>query len=61
MASKQANLRLTMARLLEAARLAGWERVKVEGSPDGSVRIDAGMSDGDMQDDFLSCDLRMGK
>lgn len=50
-----------MAALLAAAREAGWARVKGEIKPDGSVTVDAGMSEPDAADEFLNSDLRMGK
>lgn len=52
--------RQTMAALIQAARAAGWARVKGEIRPDGSVTVDAGMVENETGDDFLNVDLRMG-
>ncbi|WP_323717314.1 hypothetical protein [Paracoccus aminovorans] len=49
------------AALIRETRAAGWVRAKFEIRPDGSVTIDAGMTDPEGGDDFLSTDLRMGK
>ncbi|WP_299842156.1 hypothetical protein [uncultured Roseovarius sp.] len=51
----------TAAALLREAREAGWLRAKFEIRPDGSVSVDAGMSEPEGGDDFLSSDLRMGE
>lgn len=61
MPKPQATDRRTIAEILDAARRAGWARAKVEWKPDGSVTVDAGMTEADTDDDFLSSDLRMGK
>lgn len=50
-----------VAALLHDARAAGWVRARFVIQPDGSVIIDAGMTDQDGGDDFTSTDLRMGK
>ena len=50
-----------VAALIREARAAGWVRAKFEIKPDGSVTIDAGMTDPEGGDDFLGTDLRMGK
>lgn len=50
-----------VAALMREAREAGWARAKFEIKPDGSVTIDAAMTDPEGGDDFLSGDLRMGK
>ncbi|OWV55194.1 hypothetical protein CDZ97_23820 [Mameliella alba] len=55
-AAKQA-----VAALLREAREAGWLRARFEIKPDGSVTVDAVMSDTDAADEFLSGDLRMGR
>ena len=47
--------------LLREAREAGWLRAKFEIKPDGSVTVDAGMTDPEATDEFLSGDLRMGQ
>ena len=57
----QTIARQTMRALIREARAAGWARVKGEIKPDGSVTVDAGMMDTDVDDDFLNSDLRMGK
>lgn len=46
--------------VLREARSAGWLRARVEWKPDGSVILDAAMSDVLEQDDFDNVDLRMG-
>lgn len=53
--------RNTVAALMREARAAGWARAKFEIRPDGSVTVDAGMTDPEGGDDFLGVDLRMGK
>ena len=50
-----------VAALLREAREAGWLRARFEIKPDGSVTVDAVMSDSDAADEFLSSDLRMGR
>ena len=55
-AAKQA-----VAALLREAREAGWLRAKFEIRPDGSVTVDAGMTEPGVSDEFLSGDLRMGR
>ena len=59
--SPQTIARQTMAALLREAREAGWARIKGEIKPDGSVSVDAGMTEPEGGDDFLSGDLRMGE
>lgn len=49
------------ATLIRETRAAGWVRAKFEIRPDGSVTVDAGMTDPEGGDDFLTSDLRMGK
>ena len=51
----------TVAALLRDARAAGWMRARIEIKPDGSITVDAGMTDPEGGDDFLNSDLRMGK
>lgn len=51
----------TVAALLRDARAAGWMRARFEIKPDGSITLDAGMTDPEGGDDFTSGDLRMGK
>ena len=51
----------TVAALLRDARAAGWMRARFEIKPDGSITVDAGMTDPEGGDDFLNSDLRMGK
>lgn len=53
--------RNTVAALIRETRAAGWARAKFEIRPDGSVTIDAGMTDPEGGDEFLNTDLRMGK
>lgn len=53
--------RNTVAALIREARAAGWVRAKFEIKPDGSVTVDAGMTDPEGGDDFMNADLRMGK
>lgn len=50
-----------VASLLRDARDAGWARAKFEIKPDGTISLDAGMTDPEGGDDFLNGDLRMGK
>lgn len=57
----QTAAKQTVVALLREAREAGWLRAKFEIKPDGSVTVDAAMSDPDAADDFLSSDLRMGQ
>ncbi|MEM1299535.1 MAG: hypothetical protein AAGH68_09670 [Pseudomonadota bacterium] len=59
--SPQTNAKNTAAALLQAARDAGRARPKFEIKPDGSITLDAGMHEGEDDDDFLSADLRMSK
>lgn len=59
--SPQSIAKQTVVALMREARAAGWVRARFEIKPDGSVTIDAGMTDPDSGDDFLSTDLRMGK
>lgn len=51
----------TAVTLLRETRAAGWLRAKIEIKPDGTISLDAGMTDTPGGDDFLSGDLRMGK
>ncbi|OSP55499.1 hypothetical protein BV911_07630 [Pseudoruegeria sp. SK021] len=59
--SSQASAKNLAMTLLREARAAGWARAKLEVRPDGSVTVDAGMTDLNGDDDFMSRDLRMGK
>ncbi len=61
MASTQSIAKQTVVALIRETRQAGWARAKFEIKPDGSVTVNAGMSEHDGGDDFLSDDLRMGK
>lgn len=51
----------TVAALLRDARDAGWARARFVIHADGSITVDAGMTDQDGGDDFTNTDLRMGK
>ena len=53
----------TASALIRETREAGWLRAKFEIKPDGSVTVDAGMTEQNDEDDdnFLSGDLRMTK
>lgn len=51
----------TVAALLHAAREAGWKRAGFEIKPDGSIILDASMTDPEGGDDFTNTDLRMGQ
>ncbi|WP_076531728.1 hypothetical protein [Roseovarius nanhaiticus] len=55
----QTAAKRAVAALLRETREAGWVRAKFEIKPDGSVTIDAAMSDAEPLDDFLENDLRM--
>lgn len=57
----QTAAKKTAAALLREAREAGWLRAKLEIRPDGSLTVDAGMTEPEGGDDFLSNDLRMGE
>ncbi|EPX85394.1 hypothetical protein [Salipiger mucosus] len=61
MPSPQTIAKQTVAALIREARQAGWVRAKFEIRPDGSVTVDAGMTETEGGDDFLEDDLRMGK
>ncbi|MCV6595959.1 MAG: hypothetical protein OIF40_02580 [Mangrovicoccus sp.] len=47
--------------LISEARKAGWLRAKFEIRPDGSVTIEAAMTEDLDEDDFFFADLRMNK
>lgn len=51
----------TVSALIREVREAGWLRVKFEIKPDGSMTVDAGMTEPENVDEFLSDNLRMGK
>lgn len=61
MTSPHTIAKQTVLALIREAREAGWVRAKFEIRPDGSVTIDAGMTDGEAADEFLAPELRMGK
>jgi len=61
MTSPQTQAKITAAALIREVRAAGWARAKLEISPDGSVKIDADMSDLESNDNFLDRDLKMSK
>lgn len=47
--------------LVNEAKTAGWLRAVIECKPDGTVRLDASMSDNMDDNDFRVDNLRMGK